>query len=409
MRLSVWLGLVLGLIWAPAQAGEVAVTAVFELQAPGLRLSEATRDKLTEVLAVRLTERGWACLQPDQIRHALEARKLPASEPCADSDCQRARAKALDVPRFLTVHVLQIGTACQLTARLFTTERLPAIRAATVRGGCKEAELLEAVVQAADKLQAHSAAAASEQETVTMDEASAQRAPDQAGPAGAQGDQGSLSLNSIPWGRVWIDGKDTGLNTPLLHFSLPQGRHRVEVRTSDGARLSSEVEIWAGESFSLILRSDEGALDKGQAGWLAINTEPWSEVFVDQKHVGMTPLRYRLLPGKHLVRLVFAHGETRTQEVQVKPGETTRLVTRAETPSDFPFRPNHGLLKLHSSPWGRVWIDGRDSGKATPVFNQQLTAGVHRVTIHFATGGFMTEEVTIRSGETTRKVIRQQR
>jgi hypothetical protein len=123
----------------------------------------------------------------------------------------------------------------------------------------------------------------------------------------------------------------------------------------------------------------------------------------------MTPLRNRSLPGKHEVRLVFAHGETRTQQVEVKAGETTRLVTRAETPTDFPFRAGHGLLKLHASPWGRVWIDGRDSGKATPVFHQQLPAGVHRVTIHFATGGFMTDEVVIRAGETTRKVIRQQR
>jgi hypothetical protein len=39
---------------------------------------------------------------------------------------------------------------------------------------------------------------------------------------------GTLMLNSEPWGRILIDGKDTGVTTPTISgLALPAGRHRV--------------------------------------------------------------------------------------------------------------------------------------------------------------------------------------
>jgi serine/threonine-protein kinase len=89
-------------------------------------------------------------------------------------------------------------------------------------------------------------------------------------------------------------------------------------------------------------------------------------------------------------------------ETALEPGEGAAAGPVAATGES-------GLLSLNSVPWGRVWIDGKDTGKATPVFNHQLPAGPHRITIHFSTGGFMTEEVEIRAGETTRKIVRESR
>ncbi len=42
-----------------------------------------------------------------------------------------------------------------------------------------------------------------------------------------EGQFGELSADSTPGARVWVDGVDTGLNTPVHHFRLAPGVHRV--------------------------------------------------------------------------------------------------------------------------------------------------------------------------------------
>ncbi|MBN2494257.1 MAG: PEGA domain-containing protein [Deltaproteobacteria bacterium] len=64
-----------------------------------------------------------------------------------------------------------------------------------------------------------------------------------------------------------------------------------------------------------------------------------------------------------------------------------------------------GLLKLNSKPWGRVWIDGKDIGRPTPLINYELPAGKHRVTIHFQNGTSKTVVVDIKPDETTKSIV----
>lgn len=46
---------------------------------------------------------------------------------------------------------------------------------------------------------------------------------------------GYLRLNTNPWSRIYIDGKDTGRTTPLLRYELPAGEHTVRmVRENQG-------------------------------------------------------------------------------------------------------------------------------------------------------------------------------
>jgi tetratricopeptide (TPR) repeat protein len=53
---------------------------------------------------------------------------------------------------------------------------------------------------------------------------------------------GTLSISSSPWGRVWIDGEDTGATTPLIDLPLTPGAHRVRVEDPIDGRLAS-VEV----------------------------------------------------------------------------------------------------------------------------------------------------------------------
>ncbi len=65
-----------------------------------------------------------------------------------------------------------------------------------------------------------------------------------------------------------------------------------------------------------------------------------------------------------------------------------------------------GLLRLNSKPWGKIYIDGKNTGKNTPLINHQIKAGEHTVTIKFSTGETKTEKVTIFPDKTTTKIIK---
>jgi serine/threonine protein kinase len=42
-----------------------------------------------------------------------------------------------------------------------------------------------------------------------------------------------LSVASFPWADVWIDGKDTGQRTPVVHYPVSCGAHRLSLRRRD--------------------------------------------------------------------------------------------------------------------------------------------------------------------------------
>ena len=53
-------------------------------------------------------------------------------------------------------------------------------------------------------------------------------------PAPSAARAGFLTINSLPWSRVRLDGKVVG-NTPLLKRPVAAGHHRVELLAPDGA------------------------------------------------------------------------------------------------------------------------------------------------------------------------------
>jgi eukaryotic-like serine/threonine-protein kinase len=60
---------------------------------------------------------------------------------------------------------------------------------------------------------------------------------------------GTLDVNCTPWGRVWIDGRDTGLDTPAQGIKLEAGWHTVElVHPPSGATVKKRVKIRAKKS-----------------------------------------------------------------------------------------------------------------------------------------------------------------
>jgi hypothetical protein len=42
-----------------------------------------------------------------------------------------------------------------------------------------------------------------------------------------------VSVASFPWADLWIDGKDTGQRTPVVHYPVSCGSHKLTLRRRD--------------------------------------------------------------------------------------------------------------------------------------------------------------------------------
>lgn len=67
-------------------------------------------------------------------------------------------------------------------------------------------------------------------------------------------DIGKLTVNSVPWAHVSIDGQDTGKNTPVLNFQVTPGAHTIRLETPDGRVHTEQVSVKAGETLRVIKR-----------------------------------------------------------------------------------------------------------------------------------------------------------
>ena len=59
-------------------------------------------------------------------------------------------------------------------------------------------------------------------------------------------------IQTIPWARVFLDGRDTGQNTPVRAMPVPAGSHRIGLRTSDGEMHEVSVDVVAGETARIV-------------------------------------------------------------------------------------------------------------------------------------------------------------
>jgi len=60
----------------------------------------------------------------------------------------------------------------------------------------------------------------------------------------------------MPWARLFVDGRDTGRNTPITGLTVPAGAHTLGLRTSDGTMHTFRVRVRAGETTRIVRRLD---------------------------------------------------------------------------------------------------------------------------------------------------------
>jgi hypothetical protein len=76
----------------------------------------------------------------------------------------------------------------------------------------------------------------------------------------------------------------------------------------------------------------------------------------------------------------------------------------ASAPAAAPGSP--GTLVINSVPWALVFIDGRDTGRSTPLMGYTIPPGTHEVKLQTATGQVHVERVTVAAGQTVRVMRR---
>ena len=66
----------------------------------------------------------------------------------------------------------------------------------------------------------------------------------------AGGGDCSITVNSVPWSEVWIDGRNMTKHTPVVDYKLPCGKHKLAFKRPDISIDHSEsINIKPGEKF----------------------------------------------------------------------------------------------------------------------------------------------------------------
>ena len=65
-------------------------------------------------------------------------------------------------------------------------------------------------------------------------------------PAPPPAEPALLSINSVPWGSVYIDGQPVG-NTPQIDLQVPSGSHRLRVERDGFRPYERMIELAAGQ------------------------------------------------------------------------------------------------------------------------------------------------------------------
>ena len=179
---------------------------------------------------------------------------------------------------------------------------------------------------------------------------------------------GSIQVESMPEDgmSIYIDGKNTGLQTPATISGLTLGSHKVMLMHP----------YYAKQEQTVVVGENTGQLKFTMTAIYAnitIRTTNDAVIYIDKKPVGTTSWSGRMVEGEHLVRVEKDGYYPRDQKVPV--------VRRRDMQVDLMLTPKKGAMEIITEPAGAmVSIDGRMYG-LTPKVIDDLPLGTYNVTI----------------------------
>jgi len=156
---------------------------------------------------------------------------------------------------------------------------------------------------------------------------------------------------------VWIDGEDTGIDTPAT-IEIMEGPRQVELRLTGFKDWIASKDYVANEPQTPPLVTLEPA-----DGLLRITSSPAeANVTINNEFRGKTPLSVEIEPGKTLLVSLFKAGyEPVKRSVSVPSGDEQSLAIK--------FRPVLAEIRISSSPSdAQVYVNGQLKGQSNQVF-----------------------------------------
>lgn len=190
---------------------------------------------------------------------------------------------------------------------------------------------------------------------------------------------GFLVVHSIPFARVYIDGKDSGKLTPIApraRIALPPGNHVLTLAIGT----APDRQCW---SFPFTIES--GRTTKIRKD---LRREPRPKPPGDDS---LNPL-----------------GPCSNAPSSPPPSSPPSAPPPPAPPPPVSTEPEPGFLVVYSTPFARILVDGKDTGKTTPISPRAsiaLPPGKHTLTFVVTTAGVeerFTYAITIESGKTAK-------
>ena len=178
-----------------------------------------------------------------------------------------------------------------------------------------------------------------------------------------------VSLEGGGSGRIYLDGMDTGNDTPAMLRDVEAGTHQLQV-LGECQTAGETIEVAAGR----ITRSSLTLESRG--GFLELVVEPEaSEIFIDGDLVGMGPnLAREVGCGRHTITVEAIGHKSQTRNLTVEMGSAHRMEISLLTQG-------HGSVSIMVEPLGAtVFIDGHKVADG-PITLDDLGQGEHELKV----------------------------
>jgi serine/threonine-protein kinase len=214
-----------------------------------------------------------------------------------------------------------------------------------------------------------------------------------AGPAGAP-QLATLLIDTQPQGAsLEVAGKAVDKLSPYTVTGLNAGTIDVRATLAGYRPLVHQVALEPGGRASVLL-----PLQKLETK-LVVTAPEGARLFVDKIDRGEVR-SLELEPGKHAVKVTLNNHVPFETQVDVPAGESVTVEAKLSPIK----RVAPGALDVSCVPWCRVFVDGKDVGKPSPIVGFSVSAGQHQLRLEHPPSGRSKETlIDVKSGGTVRE------
>ncbi len=138
-------------------------------------------------------------------------------------------------------------------------------------------------------------------------------------------DSFELHLDTTPWAHVTLSGADLGTTPFAESLKLKRGPHVFLLRNPAFPPILASIDLTDNMHQEIVLAK--------YVQHIELTVEPWGDVFLDNEHVGTTPLNrlIAVLPGSHTIRISHATLPDVSKSWQAVAGDTIKMHANLQT------------------------------------------------------------------------------